>query len=141
MSFDRPQIPKSIKRKLRELVSAAYAEELRRELEKLAVQFDEWRAGTIESHDLTDLIHKFHQGPARRMYSFYQEPDIDWIVGNAVFRGFLKKEDIPPDVWPYIERAAHVSNDQRQQSAVAPPDSDAEHKDEDQRPEGVVLIP
>ena len=59
------QYPKHIKRLIREYVSRAYEAELGRELEKLEQHFATWRNGEIGAEDLKDLIHEFHQGPAR----------------------------------------------------------------------------
>ena len=58
-------IPKRVKRLLREYASAAHEEELRRALLALAEAFKRWEHGDLDSGELSDLIHRFHQGPAR----------------------------------------------------------------------------
>ena len=55
-------IPKRVKRLLREYASAAHEEELRRALLPLAEAFKRWEHGDLDSGELSDLIHRFHQG-------------------------------------------------------------------------------
>lgn len=62
---------KVIRRKLREFAGLAHEAELRQELGHLAAQFDEWRAGCLDSFELSDRIHEFHNGPSREIYNRY----------------------------------------------------------------------
>ncbi|MEW6358638.1 MAG: hypothetical protein AB1696_20050 [Planctomycetota bacterium] len=94
----RKNYRKAVKRKLRELAVIAYERELGAELEKLARKFDEWREKKIDAFELTDIIHKFHNGPAREMWKSYTANCQDLIVAGAVNRGVLKREEIPEDV-------------------------------------------
>ena len=98
------EFPKPIKRKIRELAGQVYEKDLAGELTKLAEHFEAWKRGEIDSFDLSDLIHKFHQGPARELFSRYNTPGIEHtLVAHAVVRGLLEREDIPDDVWPHLE--------------------------------------
>ena len=95
--------PKSIRRQLRELRAQAHENELARELAKLAAKFDEWRAGKIDAWELTDLVHKYHNGPARELYSFYDSGDDDLLVASALMKGILSEADVPEDVRKHIQ--------------------------------------
>jgi len=61
-------LPKPIKRMLREQAARAHEEELRRALLPLAAAFDRWRAGELDSFALSDLIHEFHDGESREIW-------------------------------------------------------------------------
>jgi len=68
-------IPKRVKRLLRECAAAAHEEELRRALLPIAEAFKRWEQGELGSGDLSELIHRFHQGPARDLYLRYISRD------------------------------------------------------------------
>jgi hypothetical protein len=96
-------IPKPIKKALREYAGIAYEAELRKELEALSAKFDEWKASKLDNFDLTEAIHKFHNGPARELYKKYNySPPLEVLVAHAIVTGLLKKEDIRPDVLEYL---------------------------------------
>lgn len=99
-------IPKPIKKALREYTGKAYEAELRKELEALSAKFDEWKAGKLDNFDLTEVIHKFHNGPARELYTKYNySPPLEMLVAQAIVTGLLKKEDIRPEVLEYLSNA------------------------------------
>lgn len=60
------QYSKTVYKKMRELSGKAYEKELRGELEKLAEQFQLWRDTRIDTWDLVEAVHKFHNGPAKK---------------------------------------------------------------------------
>ncbi len=77
--------------------------ELTKELESLSAKFDEWRAGKMDCFDLTEVIHKFHNGPARELYTKYNySPPLEMLVVQAIVTGLLKKEDLRPEVLEYL---------------------------------------
>ena len=102
------ELPKHIKRQLRELAGQAYENELAAELHKLAEHFDEWKAGKIAASNLEHLIHKFHNGPARELFSRYNDPHVRVMVASAIARGLLDRESVPDDVWPYLQAAVQL---------------------------------
>lgn len=95
--------PKQIKRQIRELKAQAHENELALELAKLAGHFDAWRAGKISAGELTDLIHKYHNGPARELWSFYNSGQDDLVVAAAVAKDILRDADVPDDVRQHIQ--------------------------------------
>lgn len=98
--------PKQIKRQLRELVGQAYENELARELGKLEKRFEDWRAGKICAGELSEIIHRYHNGPARELWGKYnQNPYTELLVASAMVEGILQKEDASEEVWPYVEAA------------------------------------
>src|ERR1700730_1190913 len=64
---------KAIRRRLRELAGQAYARELGAELTKLEADFARWRSGEIDPVELSDRIHRFHNGRGRGL-SLFSDP-------------------------------------------------------------------
>ncbi len=98
------EIPKSVNKQLKKLVATAYERELRQELERLAQQFDAWRTGRIGTWEIDSLIHKYHNGSARELWKLYDSsasPRL--LVASALVRRIIAREEIPDQVWPYIE--------------------------------------
>ena len=85
-------------RLLKELAGEVYRIELDLELDKLFAGFQSWKSGEIDSWDLEEAIHKFHQGPSRKLYSTHNNVEADIIIARALKRGILSSEKIPPDL-------------------------------------------
>ncbi len=96
------EVSKAVKRGLRQLGAVAYEEELRRALLPLADVFEAWKAGRVASGDLVEAIHAFHQGPARELHLRYDRHLLPASVAQAVARGILKKEQVPPEVLAHL---------------------------------------
>jgi hypothetical protein len=88
-------LPKSQRRALRELAGLAHDRELSAELTKLEAAFARWRAGEIDPHELNDIIHTFHQGPSRKLFSHYTDSDPIVPVAAAVLHGILAEAEVP----------------------------------------------
>ncbi len=102
----KEDLPKSVKKALRALRDLAYEAELRRALTNLSQNFERWKAGGISSFDLADRIHEFHDGPNRKLYLLYTgRLDLRFLVSRAVQEGLIKKESIPKEVLPYLQKA------------------------------------
>ena len=95
-------IPKRVKRLLREYASAAHDEELRRALLPLAGAFKRWEQGELGSGELSDLIHRFHQGPARELFLRYNTPHLAAPVAYAVAAGILDRTAVPGEVLEHL---------------------------------------
>jgi hypothetical protein len=106
-------LPKPVKRALRELATQAHEEELRRALLPLAEAFNRWRAGHLGSGELGDLIHEFHQGPARRIFKRYDAPDLDLVIAHAIVEGLLDRTRIAPDVLEHMRRPLALFEEDR----------------------------
>jgi hypothetical protein len=104
-----PDIPKPIKRALRELAGRAYEVELRRALDELGRDFDLWRQGGIDSFELSERVHRFHNGPSRDLYGRYTTGGNQRLqIAHAIQEGFIAKDSVPPEVMPYLEGALEL---------------------------------
>jgi hypothetical protein len=75
----------------------AYERDLSTELSKLEAEFGRWRAGEIDAHELSDRIHRFHQGPAQKLFSKYEHSNLDFAVADAIHRGLITEEEAGAD--------------------------------------------
>jgi hypothetical protein len=91
------EFTKAQRRRLRELGAIAYERDLSAELSKLETEFGRWRAGEIDAHELSDRIHRFHQGPARKLFSVYDHSNLDFAVAHAIHRGLITEEETGAD--------------------------------------------
>lgn len=90
--------PKSIKRQIRDLKAQAHENELARELTKLEQKFADWHAGKICAGDLSQMVHEYHNGPARELYVHYNSGYDDLLVASALVTGILSEADVPQEV-------------------------------------------
>jgi hypothetical protein len=97
--------PKRVKRQLRELAATAHEREVRAHLEQLAEDFAGWRAGKLDTWELTDRIHRFHDGPNRDLFVRYTRGQPEMAVAHAVVAGLLKESEVPAEVLQAIAGA------------------------------------
>jgi hypothetical protein len=91
-------IPKRLKRLLREHAAQAHEIELRQALVPLAEAFKQWERGALDSFELSDLIHRFHQGPAREIYLQYDGRYPGPAVAHAIATGLLDRTAVPAEL-------------------------------------------
>jgi hypothetical protein len=94
----RTNLTKSQRRRFAELAGLAYQRELDAELAKLDAEFQRWRAGELSGHDLSDLIHSFHQGPSRELFRAYDQRFREFAVLSAIRRGVLTETEVGPEI-------------------------------------------
>lgn len=94
----RAEIPKRIKRQLRELVARAYETEMNQALEELHVHFEHWKRGEIDAFELNEEIHRHHNGVARDLYKKYNNSDLPLVVAGVIYTGIICREDVPTEV-------------------------------------------
>ena len=99
------EMPKRLKRALREAAMAAHEEELRRALIPLEAAFQQWRAGRVGSGELAELIHGFHEGPARELFKKYNYGQLELVVAHAIVAGILDPSRLPADLVEALGRA------------------------------------
>jgi len=99
------QLNKHIRKLLREAMGKAYERELTSELEKLNASFERWGRGELSPFELTEEIHRFHQGPNRELFSRYQNGDSLLAVAAAVSAGFIRLDELHPDLHAPVEQA------------------------------------
>jgi len=91
-------IPKGLKRLVREWAAVAHDRELAKALLALGAQFERWQQGEITAADLNDLIHQFHQGTSREIWKKYATNHLEPAVAFAVATGILRREELPPEL-------------------------------------------
>jgi len=94
--------PKRIKRLLREYAAAAHEEELRRALLPVSEGFKRWERGELGSGELSEIIHQFHQGPARELWVRYNTPHLEMAVAFAITTGLLARDTIPGELLEHL---------------------------------------
>ena len=105
--------PKRIKRLLREYAAAAHEEELRRALILVAEAFTRWERRELGSGELSEIIHQFHQGPARELWVRYNTTHPEMAVAFAVTRGVLNRETLPVELLDHLARAMRFYEEER----------------------------
>jgi len=87
---------KAFRRAIRELATVAYERELGSALESLQRHFSAWREGEMSPFELTDAIHRFHNGIARELHNQYSSQSfLEAAVAGAIIRGTIAASEIP----------------------------------------------
>ncbi len=90
-----PELTKSQRKHIRSLAQRAYEKELSQALNSLHERFQKWHANEISPWDLSEDIHKFHDGTARELYKFYEMThNFEFSVAHAVAKDILDFEEI-----------------------------------------------
>ena len=103
---------KANKRKLRELAGVAYERELGAELSKLESEFARWRRGEIDPFELSERIHRFHDGISRDLYVLYGRLSPSHSVARAVAFQVLQEAEVPSELLEALERTIHFYREQ-----------------------------
>jgi hypothetical protein len=98
-------LPKRIKRLLREWAGAAHEEELRRALLPVSEAFGRWARRELGSGELSEIIHGFHQGPARELWVRYNTSHLEMPVAFAITTGVLARDTIPAELLEHLAGA------------------------------------
>lgn len=114
------QLSKRTKRAISALAGQAYEEELRRALNELHVEFGQFERGEITPFDLQERIHRFHQGPARKLYNKYDSRMLDITVAHAIHTGILNREEIDPEVLEALSGALQFYKDMDANESAGP---------------------
>ena len=93
-----PELTRKQKAELRKLHALAWQRDLDRELAILEESFASWRAGTIDAFDLTDIIHQFHNGRQRELYSFYSSRNNPFAVPAAIAKGLISESEVSSEL-------------------------------------------
>ncbi len=93
----------SIRKRLRAAAAEAYRRELDRALEPLHAAFEQWRRGELSGFDLSDTIHRFHQGANRELYLRYTDGDSLFAVAGAIHARIMRLDELHPDLLPVME--------------------------------------
>jgi hypothetical protein len=87
---------KTEKRALRLLLAEAHRRELTGALKRLHKEFGLWESGDIDSFELNERIHHYHQNEARAIWSRYNiaQPS-PMIVADVIQSGLMTLEEVP----------------------------------------------
>jgi hypothetical protein len=105
------QYSKAVYKKMKELSGKAYERELRGEMEKLAEQFQLWRDNQIDTWDLKEAVHKFHNGPARKLYGRYTDLSPEQVLPYALHKGLVAYEELPEEIIDEMRMKAGLYED------------------------------
>ena len=94
--------PKVIKRLVRQWAETAYDRELSKALLELGEQFDRWQRAEISAFELTELIHRFHDGDSRDLWKKYATNQLEPALGVAVAAGVVRREELPPNLLQHL---------------------------------------
>ena len=75
---------------------------MRQALTELAAQFDRWKRGEIDSFELNELVHRFHQDTSREIWKRYATTHLEAAVASAVTTGVLRKEELPSELFQHL---------------------------------------
>src|SRR2546426_12341514 len=100
------ETPKRVKRLLREYAAVAHEEELRRALLPVAEAFKRWERAELDSGGLSEIIHKFHQGPARDLWGRYNTAHLEMAAPFAMTKGPFRRKRRSARASGYLSRAA-----------------------------------
>ena len=92
------EIPKRMKRLIREWAGVAHERDLRDALNELRAQFDRWERGEIDSFESNDLVHKHHDGASREIWKRYARTHLS----PAVAAGVLRTEELPSELVQHL---------------------------------------
>jgi hypothetical protein len=103
------QLNKKLKRRLRELAGIAYERELRAALKPVEQALADMHAGKCDAFAVSEVIHQFHQKPARDLWVQYNQMEADFSVSAALLDNIISPEEIPAEVrqW-FVERAEQL---------------------------------
>ena len=96
------EVSNRIKRLVREWAAIAHDRDLRQALGELREQFDRWDRGDIDSIDLNELVHRYHQDTAREIWKRYAGSHLEPAVASAVAAGVLRKEELPAELLQHV---------------------------------------
>ena len=86
---------KNTRKVARQLIGQAYKREQEKALESLRREFDRWQLGEIDCWELTELIHRFHDGESRDLHKIYETGDIKIALARSIALGILREEEVP----------------------------------------------
>jgi hypothetical protein len=96
------EVPKRIRRLVREWAGVAHDRDLRKALSELRAHFDRWDRSEIDSFELNELVHRFHQDIAQEIWKRYATTHLEPAVAAAIAAGVLRKEELPAELVQHI---------------------------------------
>ena len=105
-------LSKKLRKELLELQSLAWKRELEEELGNLEKLFSSWHEGAIDAFQLSDQIHRFHNGVSRELYNRYSGSHYQTTVPSAVAYGKISESEVSEELLEIIsEYVEHLRTD------------------------------
>jgi hypothetical protein len=89
---------KKQRRELRELQGLAWERELEEALRSLRSDFEQWEGGEISAFELSDRLHRFHNGRSRELFDTYSGSLNNWWIGHTIVRGVIDETELSDDL-------------------------------------------
>ena len=96
------EVPKRIKKLVREFGTVAHERDLRKALTELGNAFARWEREEIDVFELNDRVHQFHQNTSREIWKRYASSHLEPAVASAVATGILQKHELPPELVEHL---------------------------------------
>lgn len=106
-------MPKSLRRELREVARRAYDAELSQALGPLADAFDAWRTGRLSAPKLVEQIHDFHDGVNRQIWKRFTYHSPVSAVSHAIASRALDRTAVSPQLLAYLESGIQLHEELR----------------------------
>ena len=106
------ETPKAMKRLVREWAGVAHDRDLRQALKELHSQFGRWERGEIDSYELNEFVHQFHDGASRDIWKRYSTNRLEPAVAAAIAEGVLCKDEVPRELLQSIAGLIEFYEDQ-----------------------------
>ena len=87
-----------LQKEIKKLARAAHEKEMRHYLELLNRQFSDWRNGKLDTWDLVQQIHEFHNGSARQLFNAWQGLSPSSFLFRAITAGYLSVNELPKEI-------------------------------------------
>ncbi|HXH94456.1 MAG TPA: hypothetical protein VNN25_22960 [Thermoanaerobaculia bacterium] len=97
-----PDLTKSQKRAVGELLGDAHEAEIASALVKVEQAIKEWRSGAILPSEVSERIHEFHK-ESQQIFKTYNNLDLMFALARAVAFGFVELARVPEDLQPRIK--------------------------------------
>jgi hypothetical protein len=95
---------KKTKKEIRRLTGLAHERELEKALADLNLKFKQWENEELDSFELDDEIHHFHNKTSREIFKKYNSSDMeDHYVAIAIAKGIIDKDEVDPEAYQELE--------------------------------------
>ncbi len=91
-------LTKGERKRARQIAGIAWERELAKALRDLDGRFQDWRDGKIDSFELADTIHRFHDGPNRDLYKLYNALSPEQATARAVGLRIVAGDEVPEQI-------------------------------------------
>jgi len=98
-------------KELSKLTELAYSRALAKALASLEEKFQQWRNNKITVFELGEMIHQFHNGPARELWNFYTSGNADLVIVQGVKDGFILKKEVSLGILEKLDGLKSVLKD------------------------------